>query len=120
MAFSSSFGQTYFIGVFGPELRAEFDLTHTAWGAIYMTGTLCSALVLPFTGKLIDRIDLRAYAGVVSVALALACVGISSVLGPITLLSILLCDKLDKVCRRTSRKRRWRVTSRTHVDELLP
>ena len=85
MAFSSSFGQTYFIGVFGPELRAEFGLTHTAWGAIYMTGTLCSALVLPFTGKLIDRIDLRAYAAVVSVALALACVGISSVFGPITL-----------------------------------
>ena len=27
MALGSSFGQTYFIGVFGPEIREEFDLT---------------------------------------------------------------------------------------------
>ena len=26
VAFSSSFGQTYFIGIFGPEIQAEFGL----------------------------------------------------------------------------------------------
>ena len=77
LAFTSSAGQTYFIGAFGPEIRTSFDLSHTQWGAIYMVGTLCSALVLPWSGNLIDRIDLRIYtAGVVS-GLVLACLSIS-------------------------------------------
>ena len=59
MALGSSFGQTYFIGGFGPEIREEFDLTQTSWSAIYMIGTLGSALVLPWTGQQIDRITLK-------------------------------------------------------------
>jgi hypothetical protein len=31
MALYSSFGQTYFIGVFGPQIQSEFGLSHTAW-----------------------------------------------------------------------------------------
>ena len=42
MAFASSVGQTYFIGVFGPAIRGEFGLSHTSWSAIYMAGTLAS------------------------------------------------------------------------------
>jgi len=61
LAFSSSFGQTFFIGVFGPEVRAEFGLSHGDWSLIYMIGTLMSALALPWTGRLIDRVDLRLY-----------------------------------------------------------
>ncbi|HAF75443.1 MAG TPA: MFS transporter, partial [Gammaproteobacteria bacterium] len=49
MTFYSSFGQTYFIGVFGPQIQAEFDLSHTLWGSIYLAGTLASALLMPFT-----------------------------------------------------------------------
>ena len=79
VAFSSSFGQTYFIGVFGPELRAEFALSHTDWGLSYMIGTLASACVLPWTGKLLDDVDLRKYTAVVGVALALACAFIAIV-----------------------------------------
>ena len=45
-AFSSSFGQTYFIGIFGPEFQAEFGLSHTIWGSIYLIGTLASAAML--------------------------------------------------------------------------
>ncbi len=70
--FASSFGQTYFIGVFGPSLRTEFGLSHTAWSAIYMVGTLSSALVLPWTGQFIDRIPLQRYAVLVILALAAA------------------------------------------------
>ena len=58
MALYSSFGQTYFIGVFGPQIQSEFGLSHTVWGSIYMAGTLASALVMPFTGGLIDRFRL--------------------------------------------------------------
>ena len=63
MAVASSFGQTYFIGIFGPSVQQEFGLTHTV--SIYMVGTLASALVLPRTGKLIGRLDLRVYAATV-------------------------------------------------------
>ena len=70
MLLGSSFGQTFFIGVFGPAVRAEFGLTHTSWSAIYMMGTLMSALVLPWTGQQIDRISLARYAAIVIVALA--------------------------------------------------
>ena len=69
MALGSSFGQTYFIGVFGPEIRQEFNLTQTSWSAIYMIGTLASALMLPWTGQQIDRISLRRYTVFVVIAL---------------------------------------------------
>ena len=52
VAFSSSFGQTFFVGVFGPDLRAEFGLSHGDWSLVYMAGTLASALVLPWSGQI--------------------------------------------------------------------
>ena len=41
MALYSSFGQTYFVGVFGPAVQAEFGLSHTLWGTIYLLGFFC-------------------------------------------------------------------------------
>jgi len=73
MLLASSFGQTYFIGTFGPSVRAEFGLSHSSWGGIYMGGTLLSALVLPWSGQLIDRVDLPRYSAFVITALAGAC-----------------------------------------------
>jgi len=70
MALGSSFGQTYFIGVFGPAIRAEFDLSQSSWSAAYMVGTIVSALVLPWTGQQIDRISLPRYTAIVIIALA--------------------------------------------------
>ena len=75
LAFASSFGQTFFIGVFGPEIRSEFGLSHAEWGTIYMAGTLLSAAALPFTGSWIDRMSLKRYSVLVSIGLALACIG---------------------------------------------
>ena len=77
MAFISSAGQTYFIGIFGPEIRVTFDLSHTQWGSIYLVGTLCSAMVLPWSGQLIDRVDLRIFVSIVVFGLSLACLTIS-------------------------------------------
>ncbi len=88
MAFASSFGQSFFIGAFVPEFQAAFDLTHTEWGSIYLVGTLASALLLPWSGKLIDRVDLRLYAAVVLVLLALACFAVSVATGALTLVVI--------------------------------
>lgn len=70
---ASSVGQTYFIGIFGPAVRAEFGLSHTAWSAVYMGGTLMSALLLPWTGQIIDRVSLPRYVTFVIIALGGAC-----------------------------------------------
>jgi len=78
LCFTSSAGQTYFIGVFGPGIRESFGLDHTQWGGLYMLGTLGSALLLPWTGQLIDRFDLRVYVACVVFGLAVAALSISS------------------------------------------
>jgi MFS family permease len=85
IALSSSFGQTYFIGVFGPALQEEFSLSHSAWGTVYMAGTLASALLLPWTGKLLDRLDLRHYTTAVCVLFVVACAVTAAATGPLTL-----------------------------------
>ena len=50
MALGSSFGQTFFIGIFSPSIEAEFGLSHSEWGTIYMAGTLLSAATAPIPG----------------------------------------------------------------------
>lgn len=77
LTFASSAGQTFFIGLFGPEIRENFGLGHTGWGALYLVGTLASALVLPWTGQLIDRLDLRWYVTFALGGLAAACLAMS-------------------------------------------
>ncbi len=62
MTFASSFGQTYFIALFGGEIRSDLGLSHGEFGAVYSAATLASALLLLKTGVLIDRMDLRRYA----------------------------------------------------------
>jgi MFS family permease len=81
-AFASSFGQTYYIGVFGPAIQSEFALSHTAWGTIYMIGTLASAALLPWTGKQIDRLDLKLYTALVGIAAVTACTVAALSVGP--------------------------------------
>lgn len=83
--FASSFGQTFFIGLFGPALRAEFGLSHTSWGFIYLVGTLASALVLPFTGRKIDTVDLKFFTLLVCIGMVFASLFTASVNGPIML-----------------------------------
>jgi MFS family permease len=81
-AFASSFGQTYYIGIFGPAIQAEFGLSHTAWGTIYMLGTLGSAVMLPWTGKQIDRLDLRLYTALVGLLAVVACATTALTINP--------------------------------------
>lgn len=73
MALGSSFGQTFFIGLFSPSIEAVFELSHSQWGSIYMAGTLLSAATLTFTGRWIDRLKLRTYALAVCGFLGAAC-----------------------------------------------
>ncbi len=73
MAFCSSFGQTFFISVFGAEWRRLFDLGNGGFGTIYSVATLSSACLLPWVGRLIDDMPLKRYASIVICGLAFAC-----------------------------------------------
>ncbi len=85
MVFYSSIGQTFFVGVFGPAIQEEFSLTHTAWGGIYMIGTLASAIVFIWSGPLIDRYRLPVFALAVCAFMVVACAYMPFVSGPVML-----------------------------------
>lgn len=85
MAFLSSPGQTYVIGVFGPEIQAQFDLDAGSWGRTYMFGTLLSAAIITWSGALIDRVDLRWFASISLIGLGTACLLISTAYSPVIL-----------------------------------
>ncbi len=74
MALCSSYGQTFLISVFGGEIRAEFGLTHGAFGLIYSLATLVSGFCMIWAGSQIDRIDLRIFSAVICIGLAAASV----------------------------------------------
>ncbi|GAB5387552.1 MAG: hypothetical protein Alpg2KO_05200 [Alphaproteobacteria bacterium] len=81
--FMSSFGQTWFIGLYKPDLIASFGLSEEAFGSIYGTATLCSALLMTQAGKLADHWDLRRLALIVPLALSAACFGLYLITGPL-------------------------------------
>ena len=85
LAFISSAGQTYFIGVFGSGIQADFGLDAGSWGRTYMLGTLASALLINWTGPLIDRFDLRAFTAATLIGLSCACFVMGSVTSPLLL-----------------------------------
>jgi sugar phosphate permease len=85
LAFMSSAGQTYFIGVFGQGIQADFGLDAGSWGRTYMVGTLASALMINWTGALIDRVDLRIFTAVTLFGLGSACLVMGSVTSPLLL-----------------------------------
>jgi MFS family permease len=70
--FFSCFGQTYFVALFGPQLRTEFGLSHGDLGLYYSGGTLASSVTLLWAGRLIDRVDLRLFSVGVIAGLAAA------------------------------------------------
>jgi MFS family permease len=70
----SSFGQTFFIGLSGNDLRRTFDLSGGGFGGIYMLATLASAMTLPWLGRTLDLMPGWKVARFTVPALAFACV----------------------------------------------
>ncbi len=70
LTFCSSFGQTFFIGMFNPYIREEISLTNIEFGTIYSSATLLSSLVLVWIGKKIDEVTLQKFTLFVSFSLA--------------------------------------------------
>lgn len=73
----SCFGQTFFISIFGGEIRSTFDLSNGDWGLIYMIGTGASAAVMVWAGGLADMFRVRTLGVAVTIALAAACIAMS-------------------------------------------
>ena len=72
LALLSSFGQTYFIALFGAEIRAEYGLSHGDLGFVFSIATLASAACLIWAGRRLDDVDLRLYSALAVVGLGLA------------------------------------------------
>ena len=77
LTFLSSFGQTFFISLSGPDIRAAFGLTHGAFGSIYSVATLSSGLLMIWVGSVIDRVDIRLYATTAMLGLTAAAISLS-------------------------------------------
>lgn len=73
----SSFGQTFLISVFAGEVRAEFGLSHGAWGLIYSVGTMLSAVVMVWAGVATDHFRVRKLGTLVIFGLALSCLAMA-------------------------------------------
>jgi MFS family permease len=94
MTMSSSFGQTYFIALFAPWLKDELHLTDGEFGSLYMVGTIASAIVLVWAGKLADRFRIRGLAVCVLLCLAATCAAMAAVPSGWLLLPILFALRL--------------------------
>ena len=68
--FFSSFGQSFFLGLFNAPIRNELGITHGEFGSIYASATICSSLLLVWVGKKIDEFQLLYYSLFVVILLA--------------------------------------------------
>jgi len=71
--FFSSFGQSFFLGLFNSSIRDALYITHGQFGSIYALATLLSSLILVWIGKKIDDINILKFASYVVGLLAVSC-----------------------------------------------
>ena len=70
--FFSSFGQSFFLGLFNAPIRNELGITHGQFGNIYAAATIFSSLVLIWVGKKIDDYRILNYSFFVIILLFLS------------------------------------------------
>ena len=70
--FFSSFGQSFFLGLFNAPIRNELGITHGQFGNLYATATICSSILLIWIGKKIDDYKLIHYSFFVIILLFLS------------------------------------------------
>ena len=71
--FFSSFGQSFFLGLFNTSIRSELSITHGQFGSIYASATLLSSFLLIWVGKKIDDINISKFALFVILLLSFSC-----------------------------------------------
>ena len=71
--FFSSFGQSFFLGLFNSSIRDTLSITHGQFGSIYASATLLSSFILIWVGKKIDDINIFKFALYVTLLLSFSC-----------------------------------------------
>ncbi|MDA9697484.1 MFS transporter [Candidatus Pelagibacter sp.] len=71
--FFSSFGQSFFLGLFNSSIRDALSITHGQFGSIYASATLLSSFVLVWIGKKIDDVNILKFASYVIIFLSASC-----------------------------------------------
>tara|TARA_Y100000590_G_scaffold203016_1_gene230375 strand:+ start:683 stop:1891 length:1209 start_codon:yes stop_codon:yes gene_type:complete len=71
--FFSSFGQSFFLGIFNSSIRNELLISHGQFGTIYALATLTSSFLLILVGKKIDDINISRFALFVILLLSFSC-----------------------------------------------
>ena len=71
--FFSSFGQSFFLGLFNSSIRETLSITHGQFGSIYASATLLSSFLLIWVGKKIDDINILKFAFYVALLLSFSC-----------------------------------------------
>jgi len=71
--FFSSFGQSFFLGLFNSSIRETLSITHGQFGSIYASATLLSSFLLIWVGKKIDDINIFRFAFYVTLLLSFSC-----------------------------------------------
>ena len=69
----SSFGQSYFLGLFNSSIRETLSISHGQFGTIYASATLFSSLLLIWVGKKIDDVNVFKFAIFVTILLSISC-----------------------------------------------
>tara|TARA_Y100000992_G_scaffold248570_1_gene180207 strand:- start:852 stop:2060 length:1209 start_codon:yes stop_codon:yes gene_type:complete len=72
LTFFSSFGQSFFLGLFNAPIRNELDISHGQFGSVYATATILSSLLLIWVGKKIDEYSLLHYSLFVVILLSIS------------------------------------------------
>ena len=71
--FFSSFGQSFFLGLFNSSIRETLSISHGQFGSIYASATLLSSFILVWIGKKIDDMNILKFASYVIILLAISC-----------------------------------------------
>ncbi len=83
--FFSSFGQSFFLGLFNSSIRDALSITHGQFGSIYASATLLSSFILIWVGKKIDDINILKFAFFVIILLSISCFNFSKISSVVTL-----------------------------------
>ncbi len=70
--FFSSFGQSFFLGLFNESIRNDLNITHGQFGSIYASATLLSSIILIWVGKKIDDFNVLKFSFFVISLLAIS------------------------------------------------
>ena len=71
--FFSSFGQSFFLGLFNSSIRDALSITNGQFGSIYASATLLSSVFLIWIGKKIDDVNILKFASYVIIFLSASC-----------------------------------------------